>query len=94
MSSIKSNVKYGNYKTSIDPIALVESFRKTKTKMPVKFDMIIKDFGMCIHDFKCINHWCTYLLPGFTSLSQCLAGSPAAQLWPGILHTYLVSESS
>lgn len=33
-------------------------------------------------------------VPGFTSLSQCLAGSPAAQLWPGILHTYLVSESS
>lgn len=35
-----------------------------------------------------------YLLPDFTSLSQCLADSPAEQLWPGILHTYLVSESS
>lgn len=33
-------------------------------------------------------------VPDFTSLLQCLADSPAEQLWPGILHTYLISESS
>lgn len=36
------------------PLPLLKAFKKTKTKMPVKFDMIITDFGMCIHDFKCI----------------------------------------
>lgn len=46
------------------------------------------------HDFVNTISQQVKCVPGFTSLSQCLAGSPAAQLWPGILHTYLISESS
>lgn len=46
LSSIQSNVKYDNYKTSIDTKAHCWRL-KTNTKMPVKFDMTIKDFDIC-----------------------------------------------
>lgn len=102
MPNIQSNVKYDNYKISMDPLPIFEDLKK----MHEKFATIIKDFDTCIHDFKCIliqnslgcymcmSHLYTYLLPDFISLSQCLADNLAEQLWPGILHTYLISESS
>lgn len=46
------------------------------------------------HDFVYTVRQQMKWIPDFISLSQCLADNLAEQLWPGILHTYLISESS